>query len=54
MYLEHSPDTYLDELQDCVEEMYGIRIHISNICRGLKKQGFTLKKDISLRLIYMH
>ncbi|KAF8804711.1 hypothetical protein BYT27DRAFT_7213829 [Phlegmacium glaucopus] len=42
--LEHSPDIYLDELQEQLEEQHNIKVSISTISNTLKRLGITSKK----------
>jgi hypothetical protein len=42
--LEHSPDTYLDEIQQELFTKHDIDISLSTICRTLKRLGMTSKK----------
>ena len=39
-----SPDIYLDELQEMLEERLGVSAGQSTIWRALRKSGFTMKK----------
>ncbi|KAE9383715.1 hypothetical protein BT96DRAFT_824746, partial [Gymnopus androsaceus JB14] len=53
--LLHTPDMYLDEIQQHLDEQRGVLASISTICRVLKCSGYTLKKvfDCSLHLAYL-
>jgi arginine repressor len=42
--LEHSPDLYLDEIQEQLDEQHGIHVSLSTISRTLKRIGITSKK----------
>jgi transposase len=42
--LEHSPDIYLDEIQEQLEEQLNIDVSISTVSRTLKRLGITSKK----------
>ena len=42
--LEHSPDIYLDELQEQLEEQHNIKVSISTLSNTLKRLGITSKK----------
>ncbi|KAH9918677.1 Homeodomain-like protein [Fomitopsis serialis] len=42
--IEHSPDSYLMELRDRLQEIHGVQVDMSTIWRTLKKLGFTYKK----------
>lgn len=42
--IDHSPDIYLDEIQDELQEQHGIVVSISTIWRTLKRLGITSKK----------
>jgi hypothetical protein len=42
--LEHSPDLYLDEIQDHLDTQHGIDISLATISRTLKRLGFSSKK----------
>jgi transposase len=44
MCLQHSPDAYLDELQEQLQDLHGVSVDISTVWRALAKRGFTLKK----------
>lgn len=55
--LEHSPDLYLDEIQEQLDEQHGIHVSLSTISRTLKRIGITSKKvlyniDTLLRFLY--
>ena len=41
--LEHSPDIYLDELQEQLEEQHNIKVSISTLSNTLKRLGITSK-----------
>jgi hypothetical protein len=42
--LEHSPDLYLDEIQDQLYVQHTIDVSLATICRTLKRLGFSSKK----------
>jgi len=42
--LEHSPDLYLDEIQDELLRMHDLEVSLPTICRTLKRLGFSSKK----------
>ena len=42
--LEHSPDIYLDELQEQLEEQHNLKVSISTLSNTLKRLGITSKK----------
>ncbi|KAH9036652.1 hypothetical protein EDB85DRAFT_2143001 [Lactarius pseudohatsudake] len=42
--IEHSPDIYLDEIQELLQELHGIKISVSSIWRTLKRLGMSAKK----------
>ncbi|KAF7335978.1 DDE family endonuclease [Mycena sanguinolenta] len=42
--LDHSPDLYLDEIQEQIASVHGIEISLSTITRTLKRLGMTSKK----------
>jgi transposase len=42
--VHHSPDVYLAELQEVLEDRMGVDVHESTIWRSLKRCGFTMKK----------
>lgn len=42
--IEHSPDIYLDEIQDALEDNHGIKVSLSAIYRTLKRLGYSSKK----------
>lgn len=42
--LEHSPDIFLDEIQDQLEEQNGVVVSLATICRTLRRLGVTSKK----------
>jgi len=42
--LEHSPDLYLDEIQEQLFEMHDIDISLATITRTLKRLGYSNKK----------
>jgi transposase len=42
--LEHSPDIYLDEIQEELFAQHNIDISLSTICRTLKRLGMSSKK----------
>jgi hypothetical protein len=42
--LDHSPDLYLDEIQEQIASVHGIEISLNTITRTLKRLGMTSKK----------
>lgn len=42
--IEHSPDMFLDEIQDELHEQHGLDISLSTIWRTLKRLGIESKK----------
>jgi len=42
--LEHSPDLYLDEIQEQLSTVHGLELSLRTICRTLKRLGMTSKK----------
>ncbi|KAH7924314.1 hypothetical protein BV22DRAFT_1196045 [Leucogyrophana mollusca] len=42
--IQHSPDRYLDELQELLEDRCGVEVSQSTIWRALRRSGFTIKK----------
>ena len=48
--LEHSPDLYLDEIQEQLFEMHDIDISLATITRTLKRLGYS---NIALTLHLM-
>ncbi|KAJ7474619.1 Homeodomain-like protein [Mycena galericulata] len=42
--VRHSPDIYLAELQEVLEDRLGVEVHESTLWRPLKRWGFTMKK----------
>jgi transposase len=42
--LDHSPDLYLDEIQEQIASVHGIELSLSTITRTLKRLGMTSKK----------
>jgi transposase len=42
--LDHSPDLFLDEIQDQLQCVHGLEISLSTISRTLKRLGMTSKK----------
>ncbi|KAJ7643280.1 hypothetical protein B0H17DRAFT_834714, partial [Mycena rosella] len=42
--VRHSPDVYLEELRESLEETSGKEVSDSTIWRSLKRSGFTMKK----------
>ncbi|KAJ7716067.1 hypothetical protein B0H16DRAFT_1213601, partial [Mycena metata] len=42
--LEHSPDLYLDEIQDQLSILHGVEVSLCTISRTLKRLGMTSKK----------
>jgi transposase len=45
--LEHSPDMYLDEIQEQLGDMHGIDVSLATVCRTLKRLGYSNKKVCS-------
>ncbi|KAJ7447641.1 Homeodomain-like protein, partial [Mycena latifolia] len=44
--VRHSPDTYLAELQEILEDRLGVDVHESTLWRSLQRCGFMMKKVI--------
>lgn len=42
--VRHSPNVYLDELQELLEERCGTKVNEATIWRALSRSGFTMKK----------
>ncbi|KAF8229467.1 hypothetical protein L208DRAFT_1286626, partial [Tricholoma matsutake] len=42
--VHHSPEIYLDEMQEVLEDRLGVDVSESTIWRALQQSGFTLKK----------
>jgi len=42
--LEHSPDLYLDEIQEQLGDMHGIDVSLATVSRTLKRLGYSNKK----------
>jgi transposase len=42
--LEHTPDLYLDEIQEQLSAVHGLELSLRTICRTLKHLGMTSKK----------
>lgn len=42
--LDHSPDLFLDEIQDQLQCVHGLDISLKTISRTLKRLGMTSKK----------
>ncbi|KAJ6540644.1 hypothetical protein B0H19DRAFT_855328, partial [Mycena capillaripes] len=42
--LEHSPDLYLDEIQEQLSTVHGLELSLMTISRTLKRLGMTSKK----------
>jgi hypothetical protein len=42
--LEHTPDLYLDEIQEQLSAVHGLELSLRTICRTLKRLGMTSKK----------
>lgn len=42
--IRHSPDVYLDEMKELLEERIGVEVNESTIWRALYRSGFTMKK----------
>ncbi|KAJ3504066.1 hypothetical protein NLJ89_g8133 [Agrocybe chaxingu] len=47
--IEHSPDIYLDELQEQLFLQHDIKISLDSISRTLKRLGMSSKKSAALR-----
>jgi hypothetical protein len=52
--LEHSPDLYLDEIQEEMWVKHAIDVSISTVCRTLKRLGMTSKKVTTLSNAILH
>ena len=42
--INHTPDVYLEELREALEEESGVKVTISSIWKALKRKGYTMKK----------
>jgi transposase len=42
--IEHSPDIYLDEIQEQLLDQHNIKISLDSISRTLKRLGLSSKK----------
>jgi hypothetical protein len=42
--LEHSPDLYLDEIQEQLGDMHGIDVSLATVSRTLKRLGYSNKR----------
>lgn len=42
--IRHSPDLYLDEIKELLEDRIGVEVDESTIWRSLRRSGFTIKK----------
>jgi transposase len=42
--IRHSPDVYLDELRELLEDKRGCEVSEATLWRSLKRCGFTMKK----------
>ncbi|KDQ51314.1 hypothetical protein JAAARDRAFT_113397, partial [Jaapia argillacea MUCL 33604] len=42
--LEHTPDIFLDEIQEQLEEQHGVQVSLSTIWRTLKRLGISSKQ----------
>ncbi|KAJ6456076.1 Homeodomain-like protein [Mycena sanguinolenta] len=53
--VRHSPDVYLDELREIIEEKRGTEVSEATIWRTLRRCGFTMKKvcDTQSRVRYL-
>ncbi|KAH9012103.1 hypothetical protein EDB84DRAFT_1278781, partial [Lactarius hengduanensis] len=51
--IEHSPDIYLDEIQELLQELHGIKISVSSIWRTLKRLGMSAKKVCSILHLFL-
>ncbi|KAJ7194797.1 hypothetical protein GGX14DRAFT_377632 [Mycena pura] len=47
--VRHSPDVYLDELRELLEETRGSEVSEATIWRSLKRCGFTMKKVCTMK-----
>jgi hypothetical protein len=52
--LEHSPDLYLDEIQEEMWVKHAIDVSLSTVCHTLKRLGITSKKVIALSDAIIH
>lgn len=52
--LEHSPDLYLDEIQEEMWAKHAINVSLSAVCRTLKRLGMTSKKVTTLSKCILH
>jgi transposase len=51
--VRHSPDNYLAELQEILEDRLGLEVNESTIWRSLKRCGFIMKKVRLSRMLEM-
>lgn len=42
--LEHTPDLYLDEIQEKLQDMHDLTLSLATIARTLKRMGIGSKK----------
>jgi transposase len=43
-HLEHTPDIYLDELQEQLFSQHGIQVTLGGLSRTLRRLGYSSKK----------
>lgn len=51
--IEHSPDIYLDEIQEKLQELHDIKVSLSSIWRTLKRLGMSTKKVCSILCLFL-
>jgi transposase len=49
--VRHSPDLYLAELQEILEDRLGVEVNESTIWRSLRRCGFTMKKVLPFAIM---
>lgn len=49
--IARSADSYLDELQNQLEDMCHVKVSVSTIWKALRREGFTMKR---VRQCYMY
>lgn len=52
--VQHTPDIYLEELQEQLELRRGVVISLSTIWKALRRTGYTMKKVHVLCIEYGH
>ena len=51
--VRHTPDAYLDEMQELLETRRGVAVGKATVWRALIRSGFTLKK-VHFALFHYH